>query len=242
MLVLIQTEGKTDVSEVETIPFDYKNIFHTFYIGDHRIFDAYSYSYRAEAVDKNGDVILSIKLKPLENQADYRIRGIARKVKADFTIVARRMNGSVIYAFKKMKLKEKCSSCWDYNLESSSDSSCKECGGLGRVSYYSNPIKTYARAVNVNSESLNLVNVGQEGVGNSTISMLQDITLFTDDVFFYQSTGKWFIVNTSISASTIQNIPTLQTLSISELPSDSPQIEIAKRKTTFLEIESNKMR
>lgn len=238
-ITLIQVLGKQKVSDIMTIDFDPFNIFHTFAIDDYRIFDVYSYEYAAKIIYGNGEEV-NVKLRVKERKPNSRIRGVAKKVKRDFKIACKRLNGSVVHIFKKMKLEEKCLECWDSDLDSSNNSSCSVCGGLGRVSYYSNPIKTYAGAVITTGDALTMSNVGQVGLSGSThVSMLQDVSLFTDDIFFYHSTGKWFIVNSVAQQSTVKNIPTLQTLVISELPTGSTQIDTALKQGK-LSIEDNK--
>lgn len=237
-ITLLQVMGKKLVSPVMTIDFNPREVFHTFVVDDNRIFDVYSYEYVAQ-VEYEDETIL-VDVKPLYRVPTAKIRGMAKKVKRDFQIVAKRFNGSGVRVFKKMKLQQKCEECWDEDLESSSNSSCEACGGLGRVAYYSNPIETFAGAVGSTGDALTMSNVGQVSLsGSSRIAMLQDITLFTDDIFFYKTTGKWFIVNSVVSQATLQNIPTLQTLLISELPTGSSQISVVLKQWK-IDIENNK--
>ena len=111
-------------------------------------------------------------------------------------------------------------------MDSSNDSNCKDCGGTGYKSEYSNPLKTYAGAI---QDGASQTAHQQEGMisdyGTVNVSLPALILMHTDDILFYNLTGTWYIVESTLSVSGIRTDDVLQTLGMQELPSKSPQVE-----------------
>lgn len=184
------------------------------------------YDFSIEIRDVNGKVLASSKLKSSVGKVDSMITGVVKKVVHDFTLVAKNINGSKVVLFKKLSSGEKCKECWDDDLDSSSNSNCKTCGGTGKITRYSQPYTTYAGALQFSNDSLDH---RQEGMisdyGPIVLSLPAMVKLATDDVLFYQILGIWLIVNTRVSIASLKRMDTLQTVAMSELPSHSPQVE-----------------
>jgi hypothetical protein len=198
----------------------------TFDISELRPMYVTFYDLTIELRDINGNIIGEAKLKKSVGKIDSMITGITKKVIQDFIIVAKNINGSKVFIFKKMNTGEKCKECWDYDLDSSMNSNCPVCGGTGMSTRYSQSYVTYAGAIQASSLSRENTQEGMtSNYGPSQLSLPSMIELETDDVLFYQIRGMWFIVNSNITISALKNIDTLQTVAISELPSHSPQIE-----------------
>jgi len=154
------------------------------------------------------------------------LNGIINKKRADFIAVARHLNGSKVYLFKRLKSGEHCKTCWDEDLRSSSNSACPECGGTGFSKYYSNPLLTWGGAWQTTNT---LSPVQYEGrtnsYQNSTLEVLADYEPTTGDILYYVKFGTWLIISDSISPM-LMGIPVKTIVTVQEAEEDSPEVRL----------------
>jgi len=193
------------------------------------------YNFSISISDIDGTIVEEVKLRDSVGRIDKMLSGAVKKIIHDFIIVAKNINGSKVFIFKKMYSGENCSLCWDRDLDSSTDSNCKKCGGTGKTSRYSKPYTTYAGALQSSSNSKENMQEGMvSDYGPQTVSLPAVVELETDDIIYYQILGVWFIVNSSLSVASLKTIDSLQTVAISELPSHSPQVETLSKNKDFI--------
>jgi hypothetical protein len=192
------------------------------------------YNLAIEIKDNDGISIEEVKLRDTKGKIDALITGAVKKVIHDFIVVAKNINGSKVFLFKKMSSGERCQQCWDYDLDSSTNSDCPTCGGTGQLFRYSKPYITYGGALQSSSISRQHA---QEGMiadyGETKLSLPALVELRTDDIVYYQILGLWFIVNSNLTISGLKSIDTLQTILMNELPSHSPQIKTLSMDDSF---------
>lgn len=229
-IVISAIFSKDSISNLLEEDYSFRKIDYKFSILNSRPFTLANYDFIVEIIDNNGNVVDSGKIKDSNGKKDVGISGHARAVKGNFRTVSRNLNGSKILIFKKVRSGDPCPSCWDFDLEASNNSSCPECGGNGWIDYYSYPIKEYAGAIQFQGTVEDVMNEGRvPNVSNTTISMPADVVLEADDLFFHQMSGEWYVVLLSINVASIRMFRTLQTLQISSVPSDSPEIRSAMK-------------
>lgn len=186
----------------------------------------FEYNFSISILNNEGEKQEEANIRSLTAGNSYLLSGVAAKVIHDFCIVAKNINGSACLIFKRVTSQEKCSVCWDKDMNSSNNSNCKSCGGTGYKSEYSNPFKTYAGAI---QDGASQTAHQQEGMisdyGAVMVSLPALILMHTDDILFYKLTGTWYIVESSISVSGVRTDDVLQTIGMQEPPSKSPQVE-----------------
>jgi len=194
------------------------------------------FDYILEVVGDNGDTEETRKMK-LFRGAPHHISGAVKKIRNDFRVVAKTHNGSIVYLFKRLPSDEHCPSCWDNDLMASSNTSCSVCGGTGFIRIYSKPYKTYGSSVNFTNEKYGTQDQGKTMEDTSVVlSTVADFVLTTDDILFYAKTGDFYRVKAR-TISELQTYPVLQRLILDLMPSDSPEVETAKK---ILEQETKK--
>jgi len=200
-----------------------------------------AYNTSVSILDEDGIVVEEAAIKDSVGKIDRLIRGSVKVVIHDFIRVAKNINGSKIFIFKKMYFGENCEECWDEDLDSSNNSNCKTCGGTGKAIQYSQHYVTYGGAIQPIPTERELK---QEGMimefGPQIMSLPATLHLETDDIIYYQILGTWFIVNSNASAASLKSISSLQTVQMSELPSHAPQVEMLSKRKSF--IQTNKGR
>ena len=177
------------------------------------------------SLDSEGSSESTRKTK-IKFSTSWHIAGMARKIKHDLYIASKRLNGSKVFLFKKMSSGEKCPECWNEDMQSSDDSNCKTCGGSGKITTYSKPVKTYAGPLIYSDVTYDTGIAGKELLDRrAAVTVDADLMLTSDDIMFYVQTGDFLRVDSS-SPSLLQSEPVTQKLVVQELPSGSFQAEI----------------
>jgi hypothetical protein len=226
LLMVVDRKNATVVGEQPYNKMDYA---YTFDLSDNAPYNIGDYDYKVEVESADGSKKEESRTLRLFGGAPTHIRGAIKKVRNDFKIVSKKYNGSVVYLFKRIPGQEKCPVCWDEDLQSSNNSNCPECGGTGFVTYYANPYKTYAGPMHWDNETFSTEDAGKV-MQNPTVqvSTIADFVLMENDLIYYVKTGDWLRVKAR-TVSELQTYPVLQTFIAATMPSDSPEVEKAKK-------------
>lgn len=178
---------------------------------------------------KDGDVEEKTRRVSIFGGLPHHLNGLKKKIESDFRIVARGYNGSRAWFFKKLPGEEQCNECWDKDLGGSNNSSCKVCGGTGRMRYFARPYKTICGPIVWSDEKFVVDDPGKELQSTLVkITSVADLLLVTDDILYYESTGEFYRV-TSRTVSAVQSTPVLQTMISSLLPSDYSDARLCRK-------------
>lgn len=171
-------------------------------------------------------VVESSKPTKVKFSSSWQISGMAKKIRYDFYIASKNLNGGRAYIFKKLFSDIKCLECWDSDLESSNDSNCPSCGGSGVTIAYSKPLKVYAGPLLYAGTTFDTGAAGKELVDRSArVTVDSDLYMSSDDVIYYVKTGEYYRVDSS-TPSLLQSELVTQQLVVQLLPSNSFQSEI----------------
>ena len=222
--LVVDRKNSTVVAEQ---PFDFLTLVYDFNLSGNSPYNIGDYDYIVEIDDgEQQDYSRPIKLF---GGAPVYIRGAIKKIRDDFRRVAKSLNGSVVYLFKRIPGSQKCEACWDEDLQSSNNTNCKVCGGTGFISYYSNPFKTYAGPLNFANETFSTEDAGKVlQTPSVTLSVIADFILIENDIIFYAKTGDWYRVKAR-TVSELQTYPVLQNFIAAVMPSGSPEVEQASK-------------
>ena len=224
-ITLFMAIDRKNSVEVSSLPYEDDILHYTFDLSRKEAKNLGDFDYYTEVSD--GKASDKSRRAKIFNGAPHHIAGAVKKIKSDFRTVAKTHNGSIIYMFKRMPGEQKCMECWDEDLMSSNNSSCKVCGGKGFLSYYAQPYKTYGSAINFQNEKYGTQDQGKTmEITAVTMSALADFVLTTDDMVFYEKTGDWYRVKAR-TVSELQSVPTLQLLVMDIMPSGAPETETA---------------
>jgi len=163
-----------------------------------------------------------------------RLQGVVNRVIQDFNVVAKNYNGSKAFVYKKLPGRVKCKECWDEDLESSTNTQCKSCGGSGYEQLYAYPIKMFFGPIQAQKGADQLLDEGRiDEIPSMSVTTTADISLWTGDIFFYELTGDWFII-LQVTASSIMEAGTLQTIFCNYIPSNAPEMRAAIKAKALL--------
>ena len=216
---------KKESTLVSSIPYEKAQLVYEFDLSEHSIKNPGDFSYVIMIADTTTNE--SSKPTKIASGAPFYISGAIKKIQNDFRIVAKQYNGSIIYLFKKIVGDAVCLECWDSDLMGSSNSNCTTCGGTGKMTYYSNPYKTYGDAIKFSDEKFGTQDSGKV-MENTMVQMatIADFILTTDDMVYYENSGDWYRIKTR-TVSELKSYPVLQKFIMDIMPSGAPETEIA---------------
>jgi len=217
--------SKKEDSFVVELPYERTKIVYDFDLSKEAPKNPGDFKYLVTVSDGNTDETSRPTI--VGSGAPHHISGAVKKIQHDFRRVAKQYNGSVIYMFKKIPTGGNCTDCWDEDLMGSNNSNCKTCGGTGKVTYYSQPFKSYGDAVKFTNEKYGTQDSGKV-MENTAVQMsaVADFVLTTDDMVYYDNTGDWYRVKAR-TVSELQSFPVLQMLIMDLMPSGAPETETA---------------
>ncbi len=223
-IVLSQYFGRNNTVEALRMPYEKDKIEYEFNLSRKLPREIGSFKYIVTLTsEKDTEESRPTKIK---FSTSWHVSGMAKKIKHDFYIASKNVNGSKIFIFKKLSSGGVCPECWDDDLESSNDSNCKTCSGSGKIISYSKPVKTYAGPLIYAGVTHETMEAGKELVDSmATVTTDADIILSSDDVLFYVNTSEFYRVD-SVTPSLLQSEPVTQQLVVQELPTNSFQSEI----------------
>jgi len=175
---------------------------------------------------KGEDLIKEAQIFPSNSEEPSWKRGVMKQQRYEFLIKAKKVNGNKLLVFKKIHEKEHCPDCWDDDLQSSNNTSCPTCGGVGYIDKYSYPFFTWGGPYV--SQPSSYPKGGEDGKdiynpqygGNSNITLLPDVPIDIEDLIYVVDNGELGRV-INITNTFFSNILLSQSAVISVLPSAS---------------------
>jgi hypothetical protein len=219
---------KDNTEEVLTLPYSSSELSYIFDMSKKFPRNIVDFDYQIKVCD--GNTCDETRRLKLFGSLPPHLSGAVKKIQYDFDIVSRRYNGSVAYFFKKLPGDEKCSECWDNDLDGSNNSNCSVCGGTGKIRSFTNPYKTICGPIKWQQETYAIDGPGKT-LANPTVSIsaIADVVMTTDDIIYYASTSEFYrVINRTVSE--VKSFPVLQTLISNLIPSGYTDAEICQKK------------
>lgn len=229
---ILSTFDKKDFKELEVLDYIEDSLLYDVVLTNNTESGIYNSYLKLVFIDEYGKEIDSSNETETFVKSNAINRGIIKTIQNDFK-VACILNGGKAYFMKTKKDKEKCPSCWDFDLRSSNNSNCPECGGSGYVITYFRPYKTTIGTIaNALGEEKQTGEVGKIDTNSvSSFTSLADYLLSTDDIVFSITYGNVYrVISTSVSDT--QGNQVLQRVSCQQIPSESKEAEAIVKKLT----------